>query len=105
MPAYLLRPPEGVTEIDAGRVERYLTNQGIVVESVTVLQSPEGLLTYYIECDTDPSSVVHSYVKVKSAQEQARDRLTELKPFLIDGTATVGQMRTALAALVILQDL
>lgn len=105
MATYLIKPPARIDEIDAGRVKQFLENNGITVESVSVMQTREGVLTYQVECDTDPSTLIDSYVKPKNLAEQARDILTELKPKLIDGTATTVEMRRALAALVVLQDI
>ena len=104
MAFFIITPPAGVTETDAGRIEKFLENKELTVQSVSVLQTPEGVLTYQIESDIDPRTVVQSYVKAKSPQDQARDKLSELRPKLLDGTATVVEMRLCLLALVILQD-
>ena len=105
MPVFTITPPAGVTETDAGRIETFLQNRGVIVETVSVLQTRDGVLTYQIDCNIDPRTVVQSYVKTKNLEEQARDKLSELKPKLIDGTATTQEMRIALAALVVLQEI
>jgi hypothetical protein len=104
MAVYIVQPPAGITETDAGRIQKYLENQGFVITSVEVLQTNTGVLTYKIESTTDPTSLITSYVKSPNQIEQARTILSELQPKLIDGTATTVEMRRALAALVVLQN-
>jgi hypothetical protein len=100
MAVYIVQPPAGITETDAGRIQKYLENQGFVITSVEVLQTNTGVLTYKIES----TSLITSYVKSPNQIEQARTILSELQPKLIDGTATTVEMRRALAALVVLQN-
>jgi hypothetical protein len=60
------------------------------------------VFTYYIECGTDPSDVVKSYVKQPTAQELARLHVKGLRDRLLAGTATPTELREAVAALITL---
>ena len=107
MPTYIIAPPAGVTETDAGRIQTFLANKGLAVEGVSVTVDRETqAITYIIDADRNPATVFDgTYARAKNPEDMARDKLTELKAKILDGTATVAEMRQALYALIILHDI
>ena len=107
MPTYIINPPAGVTETDAGRIQTFLTNKGLVVDGVSIsVDRDTQTLTYIIDADRSPATVFDgTYARPKSPDDLARDKLAELKGKILDGTATVAEMRQALYALIILHDI
>jgi hypothetical protein len=104
MPTYIINPPAGITERDAGRIQDFLTNKGIVVDGVSVSVDRETqAITYIIDADRNPLTLFDGpYARPKNADETARDKLIDLKAKILDGTATVAEMRQALYALIVL---
>ena len=106
MPTFIVAAPPGVSETDSGRLESFLKNKGLAVESVSVaVDRDTQAITYIIEADRNPAVVLDgTYTRTKTAAEQARDKLAEVKPKLLDGSATTAEMRQALLALIVLSD-
>lgn len=104
MPTFIIAPPAGVTETDAGRIQSYLTNKGLVVDGVSVaVDRVTQSITYIVESDRNPATVLDgTYTRPKDPTDVAHDKLAELKAKILDGTATVAEMRQALAALIVL---
>lgn len=105
MGTYVISPPAGVTETDAGRIERFLEGRGLVVDSVEVLQTRDGVLTYVIVANAHPATVLLNYSREATPKDAATTTLAAIKSRLIDGSATIADVRTCLVALLTLHDI